>query len=93
VNADAMDVVLHADRTGPRASAPASSLPAGAMVLAGGRPWLVHGGELAEWSFAGYGGERRRAGRERVEVLTPVSAVAVLAGGYEPQLHQSLRHR
>jgi hypothetical protein len=92
-NADAMDAVLHADRTGPRASAPASSLPSGAMVLDGGRPWLLDGGEQAEWSFAGYAGERRRAGRERVEVLTPASAIAVLAEGYEPQLHPSLHHR
>jgi hypothetical protein len=91
-NADSMDAVLHADRTGPRASAPLSSLPPGAMVLARGRPWLVDGGELAEWSFGGYG-ERRRAGRGPVEVLTPASAVAVLAEGYEPQLHQSLRQR
>jgi hypothetical protein len=91
-NADAMDLVLHADRTGSRAGARASSLPHGAMVLAGGRPWLVDRGELAAWSFGGYG-ERRRAGRSRVEVLTPASAVRVLAEGYEPQLHQSLRPR
>jgi hypothetical protein len=91
-NADAMDAVLHADRTGPRASAPASSLPAGAMVVADGAPWLVAGGELASWSFGGYA-EHRRAGRARVEVLTPACALAVLAEGYEPQLHQSARPR
>jgi hypothetical protein len=91
-NADAMDAAMHADRTGPHRRAPASSLPRGAMVLEGGRPWLVDGGELAAWSFGGYG-ERRRAGRDRVEVLTPPCSVAVLAEGYEPLLHESLQHR
>jgi hypothetical protein len=91
-NADAMDVVLHADRTGPRVRRRTSELPTGAMVLEGGRPWLVDGGTLAAWSFGGYG-ERRPAGREPVEVLTPASSVAVLSEGYRPQLHQTLQHR
>ena len=90
--ADAMDVRLHADRTGPRATARVCSLPAGAMVRLDGRLWLVARGELHLWSFAGYR-ERRRAGRGEAEVLTPASAVAVLAEGYEPRLHPSLRHR
>jgi hypothetical protein len=86
-NADAMDVVLHTDRTGPHPRCAARSLPAGAMVLDAGRPWLVlGGGELAEWTPAGYG-EHRAAGRRRLELLTPASAVAVLAAGYEPALH------
>ena len=86
-NADAMDVVLHTDRTGPRPRCEARSLPAGAMVLDAGRPWLVlGGGELAEWTPAGYG-ERRAAGRRWLELLTPASAVAVLVAGYEPALH------
>ena len=90
--ADAMDLVMHADRTGPRARRLVAALPDGAMVLDRGRPWLVHGGALVEWSFGGYG-ERRRAGSEPLEVLTPAASVAVLSEGYEPQLHPSLQHR
>jgi hypothetical protein len=86
-NADAIDVVLHAERSGPRERRAAGALPVGTMVLDDGRPWLVLGGaSLAEWTPGGYG-ERRAAGRRRLEVLTPASAVAVLAAGYEPALH------
>jgi hypothetical protein len=88
-NADAMDAVLHADRTGPRVSG--SGLPPGAMVRLDGRAWLVSDGWLLAWSFGGYG-ERRRVPREAVEVLTPASAVAVLAAGYEVVVHPSAAH-
>jgi hypothetical protein len=86
VGADAMDVVLHADRTGPRPRRAVASLPDGAMVLERGRPWLVLGGELLGWDHAGYD-SRRAAGPEPLEVITAASAVAVLAAGYAPELH------
>ena len=90
-NADAMDVVLHADRTGQKTRRAATALPRGAMVLDGGRPWLVLDGELVAWGHGGYR-ERRPAGPEPLELLTPASAVAVLAAGYEPLLHPTARH-
>ena len=88
VNADAMDVRLHADRAGPRPRRTVDSLPTGAFVLDGGRPWLVLDGSLAGWDAGGYTG-RRVPGREPVELLTPACAVAVLEAGYAPALHPS----
>ena len=89
-NADAMDARLHADRTGPHARRPVAGLPDGAMVLDAGRPCLVLGGELLEWSFGGYAAPRP-APAGAVEVLTPASAVAPLAAGFEAGLHPSAR--
>jgi hypothetical protein len=88
VNADAMDVRLHTDRTGPRLRRPVDSLPTGAFVLDRGRPWLVLDGALAGWDAGGYSG-RRAPGRKPVEVVTPACSVAVLEAGYAPALHPS----
>jgi hypothetical protein len=80
--ADAIDVQLHAERLGPRASAEAASLPDGAFVLCDGAPHVVWAGRVRRWSFAGYGPPRAVAGR--LEVITPASLVAVLRAGWEP---------
>ena len=85
-NADAMDAVLHADRTGPRPMRRPPELPCGAMVLSAGEACLVLPGALLPWSFDGYG-PPRPVGDEPAELLTPASAVAVLGAGYAPALH------
>jgi hypothetical protein len=91
-NADAMDVRLHADRTGgERVRRTVDSLPNGAMVLDEGAPWLVLDGGLVRWEHAGYGAPRT-PGSAPVEVLTPAGSLAVLEAGYVTQLHQSASH-
>ncbi len=65
VGADAMDDQLHAERVDPetrgqrRHPMPFGDLPDGAFVLLDERPWLVLGGELLEWTAAGYVAARR----------------------------------
>ena len=93
-NADAIDRRLHGDRLDGRAkrtfTAPRDQLPAGAMVLLDGTPWLVlGGGGLRAWSPAGYGDRREVGAAERLTVLTPAATVAAIAAGYEPALHRT----
>ncbi len=71
-----------------RRSAPATELPAGAMIRFDGDAYLIVDGAMRKWSFDGYG-PREDLPPRRVEVITPASTVAVLAAGYEPQLHPS----
>jgi hypothetical protein len=71
-------------------------LPDGTFVLRDTRAWLVLGGELREWTPAGYVGERReRPSSGAAVVLTPPSLVGVLRAGWEPAtvpfLHPSAR--
>jgi hypothetical protein len=95
-SADAIDRLLHADRlTGRREQRTylerRDDLPDSAMVLLDGEAWLVRGDELLRWSLAGYGPRRSGDLPERLEVLTPRSAVAALAAGYAPAVHESAR--
>jgi hypothetical protein len=85
--ADAMDVILHADRLGPNPRALASDLPGGTMVEHAGAPHLVTPEGLRPWSFGGYGPPVRAAGE--VMVLTPRVSVETISNGYAPALHPS----
>jgi hypothetical protein len=85
--ADAMDLVLHADRLGPRVTARAPDLPAGVMVEHDGRPHLVTETGLRPWSFAGYGPPATADGA--LTVLTPQVAVETIRNGYAPAVHPS----
>jgi hypothetical protein len=86
---EVLDHRLHEQRTAARPRrAAARGLPDGAMVVAGGAPWLVHRGSLLAWSHGGYTAQRPLP-PGRVQVLTPPSAVAVLAAGWQPVLHPS----
>ena len=94
--ADAMDLVLHADRLDGRAKrvhqARLSDLPDGVIVERGGRGgrgWLLTGGTLRPWSAGGYGAAERAGAGESVTVLTPAVTVAAIAAGYAPALHPS----
>src|SRR6266545_101570 len=95
--ADPMDLTLHAARVGEGRTkrthqAPGASLPDGAFVEVGGRPWLVLGGDLLAWTPAGYAERRRRPAGE-VTVLTPAPTVAAMRAGYAPSLHPSAHAR
>ncbi|RMF40255.1 MAG: hypothetical protein D6754_03580 [Alphaproteobacteria bacterium] len=86
--AEAMDLVLHAERRGPRWQADARSLPDGAMILCDEAPLLVLRGHALPWSHEGYGPARPLPGCA-VAVLTPPAICAVLAAGYRAGLHES----
>jgi hypothetical protein len=91
ISAGAIDRVLHEDRVDHRAKrtygAPRGELPTGAMVLLDDAPWLIAGAELRRWTPGGYTDSRAVAPDEALIVLTPASAVATIAAGYDPVLH------
>jgi hypothetical protein len=94
VGADIIDRQLHRERlAGPRIKrtyrANLGDLPDGAYVVIDDRAWLVWGDTLLAWSPHGYGERRARLKNEEVGVLTPRSAVAVLAAGYRAAVHPS----
>jgi hypothetical protein len=85
--ADDMDLVLHAERVGPRGSkrihpAKLSDLPDGTMIVEDETAWLVAGRELLQWTPFGYDRRRPRTGSRTVGVLTPPSIVSVIRLGY-----------
>jgi hypothetical protein len=91
VGADAMDGQLHSERVDPetreqrRHELPFAGLPDGAFVLLDDRPWLVLGGELLEWTAAGYVAARRtRPATGTAVALTPPSLIKVLRAGWTP---------
>jgi hypothetical protein len=88
--ADAIDEQLHAERLVPGSrlrrfhDVALDELPDGAFVLRDGEPWLVRGAELLRWTAAGYAERAARPVRERAQLITPPSLVAVLAAGWDP---------
>jgi hypothetical protein len=70
-------------------------LPDGAFVLENGKPCVVSGAHLHEWTVAGYTQRSTRDAGRRVVLITPPSLVFVLRAGWEPLvpfLHPSARH-
>ncbi|HET6276774.1 MAG TPA: hypothetical protein VFE16_12660 [Candidatus Cybelea sp.] len=92
--ADAMDARLHADRLAGKNKrtyrAALASIPDGAYVAFDGAAWLVWEEELHRWSDSGYVERRARPARCEVDVLTPQSAMPLLAAGYELDVHPSV---
>ena len=91
-NADAMDVVLHAERRlaawCKRTSvARIEALPDGAFVALDERAWLVYGERLHAWTTDGYTEHVARPARGDVTLLTPPSIVAALRTGYVAAVH------
>jgi hypothetical protein len=66
-----------------------SDLPDGAFVLLDGAPALVVERRLVGWASDGYGFPRPRPARGAAAVITPPSTIAVLRGGYRPQIDGS----
>ena len=93
--ADDMDDRLHPERVAKRRKvtyrAALGELPDGVFVALDGRAWLVARDELLAWSDDGYRERRARPAGIEVDVLTPLSMVAVIAAGYAPEVHPSAR--
>jgi hypothetical protein len=68
-----------------------AELPDGTFVLANGRPAVVVGGRVTEWTVAGYGESHARPRRGAVEVVTPPSIVTALRMGYPVQIDYAAR--
>ena len=86
--ADAMDVVLHKERTGAQPKTVlARGMPDGVMMAQGDAAYLVKAGRLYRWSFHGYGAAIEN--NTPLRLLTPPAIVKVFAAGYVPALHPS----
>jgi hypothetical protein len=94
-HAGEMDAILHRERIEPgtrmqrRWRARLGDLPDGAFVMWRDRPCLFAGGKLLPWTHAGYDAALALPPGESVPVLTPLSSVGALRGGYRPVLHGS----
>ena len=96
-----IDGILHGQRIardGTKAThrMPLAALPDGAIVRTRTGPAVVIDGRLAAWTAAGYRDAVARApdaapDRAILEVLTPVSIIAVMKLGYLPLLHETAR--
>jgi len=91
-NAVEMDMILHAERLENRVKrlhpVRLEALPDGAFVAVDGRPHLVNGDALLPYAPDGYHPPKPRPTGQALS-LTPPSLLAVLTGGYQPQLHLS----
>lgn len=91
--ADAIDLVLHAERLEGRGKrtyrAAFADLPNGTYVAWDGRPWLVWGDALRLWTDRGYAESAVRPRAGDAQVLTPSSIVRTFAAGYRPAIHGS----
>lgn len=68
-----------------------TELPDGTFVLLEDVPAVVVGGQLSEWTRAGYGSRRRLPRAGTATVITPPSSVAVLREGYPVQIDDGAR--
>jgi hypothetical protein len=93
VKASEIDRVLHAERLDGRkkrlhpVDGPISALPDGAMVQIKGESYLIVGGRVLQWSFAGY--RAIDVDLSDVQLLMPPSTLNAFRAGYRPVLHVS----
>jgi hypothetical protein len=92
-SAEAMDRVLHAERSNGKAKRThrrsLDSLPDGAMVALDGGVFAVRNKHLLPWTPSGYSASKPRPRNLEVDVLTPPSILSVLGRGYAPLWHPS----
>jgi hypothetical protein len=67
-----------------------SELPDATFVLLPGGPAIVLGAVVVPWTSAGYGEPQARPHQRTATVITPLTSVHALAGGYRPQLDAAL---
>jgi hypothetical protein len=96
--AGAINKRLHAERIVPGThrrrlhEAAWPDLPAGAFVrLDTGRPAVVAGAHLAEWTTEGYRDRHRRPQHGTAQLITPPATVAALRAGYPVQIDDGAR--
>ena len=77
---------LMPDRTKRLHAQPFAGLPDGAYVLVEGKPHLVVGDGLLEWSPGGYVAGRKRPAAGDAALITPPSAIEVIAAGFKAEL-------
>ena len=65
-----------------------SSLPSGAMIDVGSRPWVVVDKLMYPWSFDGYG--TPCALPDHARLITPPSTVRVIEAGFPADRHSSI---
>ena len=91
LDADAMDVILHAERLDGRAKRThrreARDLPDGAVYAAADQAFALRDGQRLRWAASGWQPAGPRRGGS-VEVLTPPSILAALRAGYQPRWHR-----
>ena len=88
--ADAMDRLLHAERTQPgHELVTPGDLPDGAMVAEAEAAYLVNSSRLYRWSFQGYTAAPQVGAPLRL--LTPPAMTRILAAGFTPGIHPSGR--
>jgi hypothetical protein len=93
-SADAMDTVLHHERTERGRKRihplpePLAELPDGAMVAADGSAFTLRAGRAHRWTNEGYAPPEQL--RHADGLLTPPSTLMVLRAGYRPVLHPSI---
>ena len=86
---DALDRVLHDERTASTKPAVPASLPDGAMLAdRHGTAWLRWKGRDLRWTPLGYDGSAGQPIPPLV-LLTPPATVATLVSGYRPVIHPS----
>jgi hypothetical protein len=94
IKAADIDGVLHAQRVAGAAKltyeARLDELPDGAMIEQDGIAYLIRGGALYPWSFAGYGAPLPRRALARAHVLTPRSMVGAIGHGLSVEIHRSV---
>lgn len=95
LRAGAIDLILHAERLGPRPCLKDIGMPEawpdGTMVALGSEALAKRGTTALPWSFYGYGDPRRwndivSAGSV---LLTPLTSITALQNGYSPVWHPS----
>ncbi len=90
-DADSMDRRLHADRLDGKKKriyrAELGGLADGTFVVWEGKPHLLLGARMHEWSDSGYARSIARPARADVAVLTPRAIVEIFAAGYRPATH------
>jgi hypothetical protein len=90
-DADSMDARLHEERLSAKRKRTyreqIGNLPDGTYVVLDGAAWLLSSAGMHAWSDSGYTRRQPRPVRGELEVLTPRSIVAILAGGYSPGVH------